>query len=103
MSEDIHKAVDDVAYDYGVSHGLVNDSKTIEAAISSLISNMEYLADIQRADYKPSMWYEDRKFGGKREQANEEEKKERRLFEKRSRANKKKWDAEDNEKRNNVV
>jgi hypothetical protein len=86
LHKDLDKAIEELAYDYGLDRQTIMDSKSIGASISNIVENMEYTAGIQRPGIRPQWWYEDRKFGGKREKINAEEKRDEHNRERRIKA-----------------
>ena len=90
MHKDLEDAIDEIAYDYGVDSNFVKDSSSIKASISNIVSNMQYTIEHQRVGLQPRWWYEDRKFGAKREKSNAEEKKIERNRNRRSKSKEKK-------------
>jgi hypothetical protein len=84
LHKDLEAAIEELAYDYGLDRQTIMDSSSIKAAVSNIVGNFEYTAGIQREGIRPQWWYEDRKFGNKREKVNAEEKKSNRDFERRS-------------------
>lgn len=82
LHDDLDKILKDLAFEYGIPYELADDSEILKHAKSSIVGRFETISDFCEGRKSPILAINDKEFGWKRKEAEEEYQKRQEEFKK---------------------